>query len=140
MRGVDNTYEVLSMFNVHTSFPPKTFTPVFPPTVMDHLEDDPDNSTTFYSIGKAPEKKSENDATAFLIFSDPMITIEKQIATLVRAKKVTLLKLKNLLLQEGHTPLYFVEVKGHIENNNVAELFEELTEKFLIKHLGSYPE
>lgn len=110
------------------------------PIAMSHFQEDPENITTFYSIGKAPEKKTGKDSTAFLIFSDPMVTIEKQIKTLALEKKTQLLHLKNLLLQEGHTPLYFVEIQGHIEDKNVTMFFEALSEKFLIKHLGSYPQ
>lgn len=109
------------------------------PSVSEHVEDDPDNTTYFYAIGKAPAKKTENNASAFLIFSEPLITLEKQMATLCQEKKAPLLHLKNLLLQEGHTPLYFVEIKGHMEDKNLREIFEALREKFLIKHLGSYP-
>ena len=63
----------------------------------------------------------------------------KEIAGETHSRKIPLLKLKNLLLQEGHTPLYFMEVEGHIEDRLVRSLFESLSEKYLIKHLGSYP-
>lgn len=48
-------------------------------------------------------------------------------------------KEKNLLLQEGNTPLYFMEVEGHLDDRIVHSLFESLSKKYLIKHLGSYP-
>lgn len=108
------------------------------PSLKDHLEDEEENTTYFYSLGKSPHKKTGKDVTSFLLFSEPMVTIEKQIRTLCEEKKIELLQLKDLLLQEGQTPLYFIEVKGHIESKDIATLFEALSDKFLIKHLGSY--
>ena len=110
------------------------------PCVIKQFEDNVDSQAIFFIIGKTPVKKTGSDASSFLIFSDPLISTEKQIRELAREKKVECLKIKNLLLQEGHTPLYFIEVRGHIQDRQVAALFETLSKKFLIKHLGSYPE
>ncbi|QVL56933.1 MAG: hypothetical protein KFB93_05980 [Simkaniaceae bacterium] len=109
------------------------------PIYAEDIEDDNENFATFFSIGKFPPKKKEKRGTAFLIFSDPMVTVAKQIADQAHERKIPLIKLKNLLLQEGHTPLYFMEVEGHIEDRLVRSFFESLSEKYLIKHLGSYP-
>ncbi|MCB1107839.1 MAG: hypothetical protein KDK76_07070 [Chlamydiia bacterium] len=109
------------------------------PILAEKMEDDEDNYTTFYAIGKSPvSKKKEKQGSAFLLFSEPMVTTTKQISTLCHEKKIPLLKLKDFLLQEGETPLYFVEIEGHIEDKMVHSLFKELSEKFLIKYLGSY--
>ena len=94
---------------------------------------------TFFAIGKKGFKKKKESGSAFLIFSEPMATLGKQIANQARKLKIPLLKLKNLLLQEGETPVYFMEVEGHIEEHPVRTFFEFLSDKYLIKHLGSYP-
>ena len=99
-----------------------------------HTED----SISCYSIEKKEKKIKGNVASAFLIFSDPMKAIENQIHTLAKEQKVELLQLKSLKLKEGETPLYFLEVQGHIHNPYLSALFVELNQKFLIKHLGSY--
>ena len=109
------------------------------PLMAKHMEDDPDYVTIFFAIGKAPKKKKEKNASAFLIFSDPLLTTEKQIAQTVHGMKIKLLTLKSLILQEGNTPLYFMEIEGHIEEKRVQTLFETLSDKYLIKHLGSFP-
>ncbi len=109
------------------------------PIFAENIEDDEENFATFFAIGKSPPKKKKKNGTAFLIFSDPMATIAKQISEEVHERKIPLLKLKNLLLQEGHTPLYFMEVEGHLEERMIRSLFEVLSDKYLIKHLGSYP-
>lgn len=109
------------------------------PVLIEDIEDDKENFATFFSIGKTPPKKSERNGTAFLIFSDPMITVAKHIADQAHERKIPLIKLKNLLLQEGHTPLYFMEVEGHIEERLIRSLFDSLSDKYLIKNLGSYP-
>ncbi|MCB1114939.1 MAG: hypothetical protein KDK71_00590 [Chlamydiia bacterium] len=109
------------------------------PLLQENVEGEEENFATFFVVGKTPPKKKEKNGTAFLIFSEPLASNANRMADLVREKKIPLLKLKNLLLQEGHTPLYFMEVEGHIEERAVKELFEVLNEKFLIKHLGSYP-
>lgn len=109
------------------------------PIFKEEMIGDPESYATFFILGKESHKKGEKNATSFLLFSDPMITIKRQIASLAHEKKIKILKLKNLLLQEGHTPLYFIEIEGHLEELSVHELFVQLSEKFLIKHLGSYP-
>lgn len=109
------------------------------PVLIEDIEDEEENYATFFAIGKSPPKKKEKNGTAFLIFSDPMATVAKQITDLAHERKVPLIKLKNLLLQEGHTPLYFMEIEGHIEDRVVRSIFESLSNKYLIKHLGSYP-
>lgn len=108
------------------------------PVFCENIEDDHENYAIFFTIGKTPPKKKEKNATAFLIFSDPSMTTTKEIADQAHSRKIPLIKLKNLLLQEGHTPLYFMEVEGHMEDRLVRSLFDVLSEKYLIKHLGSY--
>jgi prephenate dehydratase len=95
--------------------------------------------STFFSVGKEPSKKGKHSGSAFLLFSEPMATTEKQVAEQCHRLKAKLLKMKDLVLQEGNTPLYFIEIEGHIEERSVSTLFEWLSDKFLIKHLGSYP-
>jgi len=109
------------------------------PILEEHIEDDPDNTTMFLLIGKELHKSTGKDCSCFLIFSEPLRAVENQIRTLVKEKKGELLKLENLLLQEGQTPLYFMEMTGHIYDENVQEIVETLNQKFLLKHLGSYP-
>ena len=66
--------------------------------LQDHVEDDPDNTTTFYVLGKEPLSPSGHDQTTFLIFSDPLAAVENQIQSLIAEKKVKLIKLKNPLI------------------------------------------
>ena len=109
------------------------------PTLAENVEDHQENMTTFFAVGKEPCKKGKGKhGTAFLLFSEESVMVSKEIATLCHEKKIPLIKLKNLVLQEGHTPLYFIEIEGHIEERDIHQLFETLSEKFLIKHLGSY--
>lgn len=109
------------------------------PILAERIEDENELYATFFAIGKKVPKKKTSSGSAFLIFSEPMATIGKQIADQARELKVPLLKLKNLLLQEWHTSLYFMEVEGYIEERAVRTFFESFSEKYLIKHLGSYP-
>lgn len=108
------------------------------PILKEHIEDDPENTTTFLLIGKELKKGSGNDCSAFLIFSDPLKAVENQIRLLAKEKKCEVLELENLLLQEGHTPLYFMEMTGHIFEEKVQDVIANLKQKFLLKHLGSY--
>ncbi len=104
------------------------------------MEDGEENFTTFFVIGKAPSLKGKGKyGTCFLLFSEELATITKQIANQCHNTKVPLIKLKNLVLQEGHTPLYFIEVEEHLQEKEVLRFFKSLSENFLIKHLGSYP-
>lgn len=110
------------------------------PILAENMEDSEENFTTFFAVGKTPCPKGKGKhGTSFLLFSEETVTISKQIATQCHDMKIPLIKLKNLVLQEGHTPLYFIEVEGHLEEKEVPRFFENLSEKFLIKHLGSYP-
>ena len=110
------------------------------PILSENMEDNEENFTTFFAVGKTPCPKGKGKhGTSFLIFSEETATISKQIIAQCHDMKIPLIKLKNLVLQEGHTPLYFIEVEGHLQEKVVLRLFESLSEKFLIKHLGSYP-
>ena len=102
-------------------------------------EIDTEAFATFFSVGKEPSKKGKHNGSAFLLFSEPMVTTEKQIAEKCHLSKIKLLKMKNLILQEGNTPLYFMEIEGHIEEKSVSTFFQWLSDKFLVKYLGSYP-
>ena len=109
------------------------------PILSEKMEGEEKSCTTFFAIGKNPcPKKDKKYGTAFLLFSEASLTTEKQIAKLCLEKKIPLTKCKNLVLQEGHTPLYFVEVERHIEEKEVFLLFEALSEKYLVKNLGSF--
>jgi len=109
------------------------------PILKKNIEDDPENITTFLLIGKELHKSTGKNCSSFLIFSDPLKAVENQIRGVIKEKKGELLKLENLLLQEGETPLYFMEMAGHILDAKVQEIIETLNKKFLLKHLGSYP-
>lgn len=109
------------------------------PIIEKSIEDDPENRTTFFLIGKEVHKPTGKDTSAFLLFSDSLKAVENQIRTLIEEKKEKLMTLENLLLQEGHTPLYFMEMSGHVQNEQVASIVDALNKKFLLKHLGSYP-
>ena len=106
--------------------------------MKENIEDDPENATTFLIIGKDLKKGTGKDCSAFLIFSDPLKAVENQIRVLAKDKKCEVLKMENLLLQEGHTPLYFMEIAGHIYEEKVQDFVSNLKQKFLLKHLGSY--
>lgn len=109
------------------------------PILAENMEDSEENFTTFFAVGKAPcPKGKRSHGTAFLLFSEEMATITKQIVAQCHDMKVPLIKLKTLVLQEGYTPLYFIEVEGHLQERAVLRLFKSLSKKFLIKHLGSY--
>jgi prephenate dehydratase len=109
------------------------------PILTQEIADQEELYAMFFAIGKKAPMKKPSNGSAFLIFSEPMATVGKQLADQARELKVPLIKLKNLLLQEGHTPLYFMEVEGHIEERGIRTLFESLSSRYLIKHLGSYP-
>jgi chorismate mutase/prephenate dehydratase len=110
------------------------------PILEQHLEGDKSLILTFFLIGKTPTNPTGKDRSSFLIFSEPLKAVENQIRSLVETHKIEVLQLENLLLQEGQTPLYFMEISGHLLDPKVKELFALLNEKFLVKPLGSYPQ
>lgn len=108
------------------------------PLVKEGIEDEKEQSITFYALGKNLSSPSGHDQTVFLIFSDKLLATENQIRALVQEHSAKLLNLKHFVLEEGKTPFYFIEVNGHIEDESQKELFKKLSQTFLIKHLGSF--
>lgn len=109
------------------------------PILKQHIEDNPNHTITFLIIGKGLKKSTGKDCSAFLLFSDPMKAVENQIRTLIKGYKCEVLQLENLVLKEGKTPLYFIEFTGHLLDENVQGILNVLNQKFLLKHIGSYP-
>ena len=110
------------------------------PVLVDEMQDDKESQTTFFAISREKVKKgSKSYASCFLLFSEEMASTKNQIYAQSEETKVPILKLKNLVLQEGETPLYFIETEGHFEEKSVHAFYKALSEKFLIKPLGSYP-
>ena len=108
------------------------------PLLKEGVEDKSDQSITFYVLAKTPSSPSKHAQTAFLIFSDKMLSTENQIRSLIKEHSAKILTLKHFILKEGKTPFYFLEVGGHIEDESIAELFKKLSKTFLAKHFGSF--
>ena len=93
----------------------------------------------FFLLGKFPKKPTGDDSSSFLIFSDHLRVTKNKIELLIREAKIPIIRFEDLILQEGNTPLYLLEVKGHIEDGKLSLLIKDMHTKYLLKHLGSYP-
>ena len=110
--------------------------------ILEHgIETNTENYTRFLVIGKDETKSTGNDKTtlAFIVAHKP--------GTLVNALQEFSSRGVNLSKIESRPRIgspweyiFFVEVEGHIEDENIASAVEGLKDYTIyLKHLGSYP-
>ncbi|MCL4479146.1 MAG: prephenate dehydratase [Deltaproteobacteria bacterium] len=105
------------------------------------LEENPNNVTRFVVIGKIHPERTGNDKTSF-IFS-----LKDKPGTLFAALKpfasykVNMTKIESRpLKKKAWEYLFFVDIDGHIEDNNIQRLVDELkVHTIFFKCIGSYP-
>lgn len=90
----------------------------------------------FLIIGNQTQKKTGNDKTAFIIFTDLLALTE---FLTIDQKKLEMTFFADI--SEGHEKIFFVEVKGHEKDKLLQKFFAKLRENNInLISLGSYPQ
>lgn len=107
-----------------------------------NIEDQPDNTTRFLVIANHYPAKSGQDKSSFLLSSP-----NKPGSLYALLEPFARNKLSLNRIESRPAPyralweyVFFIDIDGHIDNNNIKKVLAELEENGVIaKHLGSYP-
>ncbi len=111
------------------------------PLLCTHIEDDPSNRTRFLVLGYNQPEPSGKDKTSI------MFSVPNRAGELFRAMAAFEKYNVNLTMIESRPPrvsawdyVFYLDVQGHIQDENVAKAVSELKEAALfVTVLGSYP-
>lgn len=106
-----------------------------------NIEDEPNNTTRFWILGVHDAAPSGKDKTSLVMSSKNVPGAVHQLLTPLARYGVSMSKLES---RPSHTGLweyvFFVDIEGHQQEENVAKALAELGEKAaFLKILGSYP-
>ena len=106
-----------------------------------NIEDEPNNTTRFLVIGTQQVSVSGKDKTSIVLStSNRPGAIHELLAPLARYQ-VSMTRLESRPSRKGLWEyVFFIDIEGHQENENIAKALEELRSKAtFLKILGSYP-
>ena len=106
-----------------------------------NIEDISDNFTRFLVIGKNLPKPSGRDKTSFLVLPEPDPDTLFNILGVLARRSIDLIRIESRPTKEKKWEyLFFIDVKGHEQEDRVREAFSEMeTHCIILKRLGSYP-
>jgi len=106
-----------------------------------NIEDDPDNTTRFLIIGRQPASASGNDKTSLLFATDNKPGALHRLLSCFADNNVSMTRIESRPSRRGMWDyVFFVDVEGHIEDEQVRMSVRDLEEHAsMVKLLGSYP-
>jgi chorismate mutase/prephenate dehydratase len=106
-----------------------------------NIEDDPNNSTRFLVVGRQKVARSGRDKTSLMVAVHNKPGALYSLLEPIARHGVSMTKIESRPSRVSKWDyVFFVDVEGHVEDDNVAAALEELaTEASLLKVLGSYP-
>jgi len=106
-----------------------------------NIEDEPNNTTRFWILGAHDAEPSGKDKTSLVMSSKNVPGAVHQLLTPLAHYGVSMSKLESRPSRTGLWEyVFFVDIEGHQQQENVAKALAELGEKAaFLKILGSYP-
>lgn len=106
-----------------------------------NIEDEPNNTTRFWILGVHDAAPSGKDKTSLVMSSKNIPGAVHQLLTPLARYGVSMSKLESRPSRTGLWEyMFFVDIEGHQQEENVAKALAELGEKAaFMKILGSYP-
>jgi chorismate mutase/prephenate dehydratase len=106
-----------------------------------NIEDEPNNTTRFWILGVHDAAPSGKDKTSLVMSSKNIPGAVHQLLTPLARYGVSMSKLESRPSRTGLWEyVFFVDIEGHQQEENVAKALAELGEKAaFMKILGSYP-
>ncbi|HSS46020.1 MAG TPA: prephenate dehydratase [Burkholderiales bacterium] len=110
-------------------------------TLAKNIEDEPNNTTRFWILGAHDAAPSGKDKTSLVMSSKNVPGAVHQLLTPLAHYGVSMSKLESRPSRTGLWEyVFFVDVEGHQQEENVAKALDELADKAaFLKILGSYP-
>ncbi len=109
--------------------------------LVSKIEDAPDNTTRFLVLGRHPVKPSGKDKTSLLLSTSNQSGSLFELIQPFAENKVSMTRIESRpSRQTNWNYLFFVDVEGHVKDENVAKAITAVKAKAAtIKVLGSYP-
>ncbi len=106
-----------------------------------NIEDDPNNTTRFLVVGRQEVGPSGNDKTSLMVAVHNKAGALYSLLEPIARHGVSMTKIESRPSRVSKWDyVFFVDVEGHVEDENVAAALRELaSEASLLKVLGSYP-
>ena len=109
--------------------------------IFRNIEDNPQNFTRFWVIGKKSTGSTGEDRTSIMLsVKDGVGALHKTLKPFAK-HKISLTKIESRpFTQRIWEYIFFIDLEGHIEDTNVKKALDEVQETVqFIKILGSYP-
>ena len=105
------------------------------------IEDEPNNTTRFWVIGKHDAQPSGEDKTTLVLSAKNQPGALYDLLTPLAKNKINMTKLESRPAHAGIWEyMFFVDIEGHRQDKQIAEVLEQLTKNAAyINVLGSYP-
>ncbi|MDX1824173.1 MAG: prephenate dehydratase [Thiohalomonadales bacterium] len=109
--------------------------------ISPNIEDQPDNTTRFLVIGKRPTPACGSDKTSLLIYTHNKPGALYAILEPIARNGISMSRIESRPSRQGMwTYVFFVDIEGHVDDDNVAKALVELKQTASsVKVLGSYP-
>jgi chorismate mutase/prephenate dehydratase len=109
--------------------------------LANNIEDDPNNTTRFLVVGRQEVGPSGNDKTSLMVAVHNKAGALYSLLEPIARHDVSMSKIESRPSRVSKWDyVFFVDVEGHVEDENVAAALKELaSEASLLKVLGSYP-
>lgn len=106
-----------------------------------NIEDHPENTTRFLVVGKRETPPSGNDKTSMLVYTRNKPGALYTMLAPFAKHNISMSRIESRPSHQGMwNYAFFIDIEGHIEDNNVRQAIDELEKTAsLVKILGSYP-
>lgn len=106
-----------------------------------NIEDNPDNTTRFFVIGKKDVAPSGKDKTSLLLSTPNQPGALHDVLTPLARNGVSMTRIESRPSRRAAWDyVFFIDIEGHQKDEKVAKVLAELEKKqFLLRVLGSYP-
>ncbi|MCW9023331.1 MAG: prephenate dehydratase [Gammaproteobacteria bacterium] len=107
-----------------------------------NIEDKPDNTTRFLVIGKRATPASGQDKTSLLLYAHNKPGALHAILEPLARNGLSMTRIESRPSQQGMwNYVFFIDIDGHTDNDNVKKALDELGETAsIVKVLGAYPQ
>ena len=110
-------------------------------TIVGNIEDEPDNTTRFLIIGERAVPSSGTDKTSMLVSASNKPGALHAMLEPLASNQISMTRIESRPSRQGMwNYVFFIDIEGHIEDENVANALKELEQAAsMVKVLGSYP-
>ena len=110
-------------------------------SLVTNIEDDPNNTTRFFVVGKQTVAASGNDKTSLLLSTPNRPGALHDMLSPIAANGVSMTRIESRPSRRvAWDYVFFVDIDGHQDDAAISKVLQELKDStFLARVLGSYP-